>query len=98
MYLEQDSEIRRAVGVIKTRDSNHEKGIRQFVVAAHGVEIQGRLDSLTGLLGWSALRESRRRNEWTPPGHCSRGTGLFANVPPIMRSANPQRSAKPRKA
>lgn len=58
-YIEQESEIRRAVGVVKMRDSNHEKGLRQYVVSGHGVEIQGRLESLTGLLGWSALREQQ---------------------------------------
>ena len=57
-YIEQESEIRRAIGVIKMRDSNHEKGLHQYVVNNHGVEVQGRLDSLTGLLGWSALRET----------------------------------------
>lgn len=56
-YIEQESEIRRAIGVIKMRDSNHEKGLHQYVIGSQGIEVQERLESLTGLLGWSALRE-----------------------------------------
>lgn len=58
-YIEQDSEIRRAVGILKMRDSNHEKGLHQYVVNSQGIEIQGRLESLTGLLGWSVLRDQQ---------------------------------------
>lgn len=50
-YIEQDSEICRAIGVIKMRDSNHAKGLRQYVMSEHGIEVQGTLESLTGILG-----------------------------------------------
>lgn len=56
-YIEQESEIRRAIGVVKMRDSNHERGLHQYVMSEHGIEVQGRLECLTGILGWSALRE-----------------------------------------
>jgi circadian clock protein KaiC len=56
-YIEQDSEVRRAVSVLKMRDSDHEKGLRQFVIDDRGLTIGDRLDDLSGVLGWSALRE-----------------------------------------
>jgi circadian clock protein KaiC len=55
-YIEQESEIRRALGIIKMRDSDHEKGLRQFTISPRGFEVGARLEGLTGLLGWSALR------------------------------------------
>ena len=55
-YIEQDSELRRAVTVLKMRDSDHEKGLRQFVIDDRGLTIGDQLEGLTGVLGWSALR------------------------------------------
>jgi hypothetical protein len=40
------------------RDSNHEKGLRQYVIGGTGVTVGDTLQDLTGLLGWSALREN----------------------------------------
>ncbi|MHB8469692.1 MAG: ATPase domain-containing protein [Gaiellaceae bacterium] len=56
-YIEIDSELRRAVSILKMRDSDHEKGVRQFEIDAHGLKILDRLEGVTGVLGWSALRE-----------------------------------------
>jgi len=56
-YIEQESEIRRALSVLKMRDSDHEKGLRQYVIDNQGMRIGDKLDDLTGVLGWSALRE-----------------------------------------
>jgi circadian clock protein KaiC len=60
-YLEMESEIRHAVNVLKMRDSNHEKGVRQYVIDGNGVSVGDTLQGLTGLLGWSALRENESR-------------------------------------
>ena len=57
-YIEMDSEMHRAATVLKMRDSDHEKGLRQFEIGAHGMVIGDKLESLTGVLGWSALRET----------------------------------------
>jgi circadian clock protein KaiC len=57
-YLEMESEIRHAVNVLKMRDSNHEKGLRQYAISGNGVSVGDPLQGLTGLLGWSALREN----------------------------------------
>lgn len=56
-YVEIDSKVRRAVAVLKMRDSDHEKGVRQFEIDERGLVVGDRLEGLTGILGWSALRE-----------------------------------------
>ena len=56
-YLEIDSELHRAISVLKMRDSDHEKGVRGFDIGAEGVTVGEKLTGLTGVLGWSALRE-----------------------------------------
>jgi circadian clock protein KaiC len=55
-YVELESEVRRAVIVMKMRDSAHTKGVVQFDIGKGGFSILGRLEGLTGLLGWSVLR------------------------------------------
>ena len=55
-YIELESEIRRAIGVIKMRDSDHYKGLRIVEITSRGFEVGEKLEGLTGLLGWSALR------------------------------------------
>ena len=55
-YIELESEIRRAVGVIKMRDSDHYKGLRMVDISSRGFEVGEKIAGLTGLLGWSALR------------------------------------------
>ena len=54
-YLEMESETRRALSVLKMRDSDHEKGVYQFEVDEHGFQVLDKLEGLTGVLGWSAL-------------------------------------------
>ena len=56
-YIEIDSELRRAVSVLKMRDSDHERVVREFEIDAHGIRVLERLEGVTGVLGWSALRE-----------------------------------------
>lgn len=55
-YLEIGSELRRALNVIKMRTSNHDKGVFEFVIDGHGLTIKDRLEAVTGVLGWTALR------------------------------------------
>ncbi|MET0495268.1 MAG: ATPase domain-containing protein, partial [Actinoplanes sp.] len=55
-YIEMDSEIGRAVNIVKMRNSDHRKGTFGFTVGADGVTIGEPLHSVTGVLGWSALR------------------------------------------
>ncbi|MGI8609262.1 MAG: RAD55 family ATPase [Candidatus Dormibacteria bacterium] len=55
-YLERDSQTRRAINIVKMRNSNHDKGVFEFVVGETGFELGERLEDVTGVLGWSALR------------------------------------------
>lgn len=57
-YIEQDSEVGRAVAILKMRNSGHEKGLWKFVITDHGFQILEKLESVSGLLGWSVLSES----------------------------------------
>jgi circadian clock protein KaiC len=54
-YLELESEVGRAISVLKMRDSDHAKGLRQYTINEHGLTILGKLEGVSGLLGWSAL-------------------------------------------
>ena len=55
-YLEIGSELRRALNIIKMRTSNHDKGVFEYVIDGQGLTIKDRLEGVTGVLGWSALR------------------------------------------
>jgi circadian clock protein KaiC len=55
-YIEIDSESRRALSILKMRDSDHVKGVYQFEVDEHGFRVMDKLEDVTGVLGWSALR------------------------------------------
>ncbi len=57
-YIEIESEIRRAISVLKMRDSDHAHGVWVFGIDKHGIVIADeQLEGLTGLLGWTALRD-----------------------------------------
>jgi circadian clock protein KaiC len=55
-YLELESEIGRAISVMKMRDSDHAKGVRQYTINEQGFTVMGKLEDVTGLLGWGPLR------------------------------------------
>ncbi len=61
-YIEMESETRRALSILKMRDSSHAKGVFQFEVDDHGFQVLEKLEGLTGVLGWSVLR-TRAGNE-----------------------------------
>jgi circadian clock protein KaiC len=61
-YLELQSEIRRAVNILKMRESDHEKGLAQYEINARGMTVLGKLDDVTGVLGWTALRGTESVN------------------------------------
>jgi hypothetical protein len=48
--------VGRAVAIVKMRNSNHEKGLWAFTITEGGFEVQDKVEGVTGLLGWSALR------------------------------------------
>jgi circadian clock protein KaiC len=57
-FIEMNSSFGRAVTVLKMRDSEHEKGLRQYEITGEGIVVGETLEGLTGVLGWSALRET----------------------------------------
>ncbi len=54
-YLELESEMRRALSILKMRGSQHAKDLVQFEIGKQGPVVLGKLDGLTGFLGWTAL-------------------------------------------
>jgi circadian clock protein KaiC len=57
-YIELDSEIGRAVAILKMRNSSHEKGLWRFVISDHGLQVLEKLEGVSGLLGWTVLSDS----------------------------------------
>ena len=58
-YVEMDSQLRRGINVLKMRESDHAKGLVEFTIGGKGIEVGQPIESVTGLLGWSALHGER---------------------------------------
>jgi len=58
-YVEISSELRRGLNVLKMRQSDHEKGLLEFTIDAEGLAFGDRIEGVSGMLGWSALRGDR---------------------------------------
>ena len=56
-YLESNSELRRGLNVLKMRQSSHASGLIGFTIGDDGISFGDQVDGVTGLLGWSALRD-----------------------------------------
>ncbi len=66
-YIELNSEIGRAVAILKMRNSDHDKGLWRFVITDHGFEVQEKLVGVSGLLGWTALTDKPTSESVAPP-------------------------------
>ncbi len=55
-YIEQVSELGRALNVVKMRNSRHEMTLNSFAITDRGVTVGDLIEGVTGRLGWSALR------------------------------------------
>ncbi len=55
-YIEDGSQVGRAVHVAKMRSSWHEMTLNSVSITDHGLVVGDRLEGVTGRLGWSALR------------------------------------------
>lgn len=60
-YIEIESEIRRAISILKMRDSDHSEAVWEFAIGKQGLEVGDKLEGLTGILGWTALRDDTPR-------------------------------------
>ena len=63
-YIEHCSETGRAINVLKMRNSRHDNAMYACDITDDGVTVGDRLEELTGILGWSVLRDCP-----TPSGH-----------------------------
>jgi circadian clock protein KaiC len=55
-YIEEGSEVGRALNVVKMRKSWHAMTLNSYTITDHGVTVGDKLEGVTGRLGWSALR------------------------------------------
>ena len=55
-YIEEGSQIGRAVHVAKMRNSRHQMTLNRITITEHGLVVGDTLKAVTGRLGWSALR------------------------------------------
>ena len=55
-YIEAESELRRGLNILKMRQSEHAKGLIEFAIDADGLTFGDKIEGVSGLLGWSALR------------------------------------------
>jgi circadian clock protein KaiC len=60
-YVEVGSELKRAIGVLKMRGSDHDKGLRQFTINSGGVHIGEKFDGLEGIV--TGIPQPRPRRE-----------------------------------
>ena len=55
-YIEEGSQVGRAAYVAKMRSSHHKMTLNALTITDDGIRIGSELESVTGRLGWSALR------------------------------------------
>jgi circadian clock protein KaiC len=65
-YIEQGSQIARAVHVAKMRSSRHQMTLNIFTITDQGITVGNQLEDVTGRLGWSALRTPGPRESGRP--------------------------------
>jgi len=58
-YFEANGEVRKAISVVKARTANHERTIREFVIAPDGVVVGPPLKGFHGVLGGSPVWEEQ---------------------------------------
>ena len=72
-YIEEGSQVGRALNVVKMRNSRHEMTLNTFTITDRGLTIGDQLERVTGRLGWSALRT---QDPQLPPGKPRRSPRL----------------------
>jgi circadian clock protein KaiC len=66
-YIETESQIGRALNVLKMRNSRHDTTLVSFTIADHGITIGEKLEGVTGRLGWTPLRTQYGRHAGGTP-------------------------------
>jgi circadian clock protein KaiC len=54
--VEIESSIRKVLGVLKMRGSDHDKRLREYEIGSHGIEVSGALSNYEGLMSGSPHR------------------------------------------
>jgi circadian clock protein KaiC len=57
-YLERGSQVERVLNLMKMRNSDHDTAVHLCRVQEQGLQVVGRLDGVTGILGWSTLTDT----------------------------------------
>jgi len=57
-YVEMESEIQRAVSVLKMRGCDHDKGIWRYTIDGSGIHIRNRFEGTSGVVGGSPVQTS----------------------------------------
>jgi KaiC/GvpD/RAD55 family RecA-like ATPase len=73
-YIEDGSRVGRAVHVAKMRSSWHEMTLNSVRISDRGLVVGDELESVTGRLGWSALRTHGPLESVRPVGHDPAGS------------------------
>lgn len=63
-YAELESEIRRALSVVKMRDSDHVKSLVEFEIGNKGIHVKGKFAGLGGVLTGTPTRTEERFKEF----------------------------------
>lgn len=63
-YTEMESEIRRALVVVKMRDSDHLKSLVEFEITGKGVVVRGKFSGMTGVLSGAPVPAEQKFREF----------------------------------
>jgi circadian clock protein KaiC len=62
-FIEIQSELRRALLILKVRGSDHDKGLREYVITPTGIEVLAKFSGYEGLLAGSTRKVSQSTEE-----------------------------------
>lgn len=90
-YLELESEIQRALSVLKMRGSGHDTGIWRYVIQGRGIEVLNRFEGAEGLMAGAArtttialsVRSFTESDEQLNAELLQRFTQIHPNVSPV---------------
>lgn len=63
-YTELESDIRRALAIVKMRDSDHTKSLVEFEIGSSGITVMGKFAGLSGVLSGTPSRAEARFQEF----------------------------------
>ena len=66
-YIENESQIGRALNILKMRNSPHQTTLVSYTITEHGITIGEKLQGVTGRLGWTALRTQNGQQRGSTP-------------------------------